>query len=65
MQARQNDITMYAKELNGEIPAGTFYDALYRESRKKGAHHNAAKALASRRWNLANKAYWTAGNYGY
>jgi hypothetical protein len=60
MKARKSDIEMYQKELNGEIKAGSLYNSLYRESRENGSHQNAAKSIASRRWNLANKAYWSA-----
>ena len=59
MKARKSDIEMYKKELNGEITNGSLYNALYKESRDNGTHHNAAKSIASRRWNLANKAYWS------
>lgn len=60
MKARKTDIEIYSKEYNGELPAGSLYNSLYKESRENGAHQNAAKAIASRRWNLANKAYWAA-----
>lgn len=57
MKPRKSDIELYKKEYSGEVPAGTLYNSLYRESRENGAHPNAAKSVASRRWNLANRAY--------
>lgn len=58
MKPRKSDIELYRKELSGKVEPGTLYNSLYRESRENGSHPNAAKSIASRRWNLANKAYF-------